>query len=489
VGVLLCAGFVGINLLGAKEAARLQVALVAGLFALMIFYVVRGFPEIDVRQFEPFAPNGLRAVFATAGLVFVSYGGLINVACVAEDVKDPGRTIPLGMILSLVVASIFYTLMILVTSGVLGDKMDGSLTPISDGAEAVLGRGGMIAMSIAAICAFLTTANAGIMSASRYVLALGRDGMLPPRFGTIGSRFRTPHAAILVTGGLVTAALFVNLKILVEAASTVFMMTFVLSSVATVVLRESGVQNYRPSFRAPLYPWPQIAGIIAFAFIVVEMGEEAFVVLAVLVLAGFCTYWFYGRKRTQRDSALLHLVRKIADRKLASGSLELELKNIIRERDNIVEDRFDKLVERCAILDIGDPIDVKEFFGLAAEMIAERVKMTPEEVLELLLAREEDGGTVLTPSLAVPHVVLKGEKAFEILLARSRRGIWFSDAAPEVHTVFILLGTKDQRHFHLQSLAAIAQVVQSPGFEERWMSAPDEQSLRDVVLLAQRSRN
>jgi len=489
VGVLLCAGFVGINLFGAKEAARLQVALVAGLFALMIFYVVRGFPEIDVRQFEPFAPNGLRAVFATAGLVFVSYGGLINVACVAEDVKDPGRTIPLGMILSLVVASIFYTLMILVTSGVLGDKMDGSLTPISDGAEAVLGRGGMIAMSIAAICAFLTTANAGIMSASRYVLALGRDGMLPPRFGTIGSRFRTPHAAILVTGGLVTAALFVNLKILVEAASTVFMMTFVLSSVATVVLRESGVQNYRPSFRAPLYPWPQIAGIIAFAFIVVEMGEEAFVVLAVLVLAGFCTYWFYGRKRTQRDSALLHLVRKIADRKLASGSLELELKNIIRERDNIVEDRFDKLVERCAILDIGDPIDVKEFFGLAAEMIAERVKMTPEEVLELLLAREEDGGTVLTPSLAVPHVVLKGEKAFEILLARSRRGIWFSDAAPEVHTVFILLGTKDQRHFHLQSLAAIAQVVQSPGFEERWMSAPDEQSLRDVVLLAQRSRN
>jgi len=489
VGVLLCAGFVGINLFGAKEAARLQVALVAGLFALMIFYVVRGFPEIDVRQFEPFAPNGLRAVFATAGLVFVSYGGLINVACVAEDVKDPGRTIPLGMILSLVVASIFYTLMILVTSGVLGDKMDGSLTPISDGAEAVLGRGGMIAMSIAAICAFLTTANAGIMSASRYVLALGRDGMLPQRFGTIGSRFRTPHAAILVTGGLVTAALFVNLKILVEAASTVFMMTFVLSSVATVVLRESGVQNYRPSFRAPLYPWPQIAGIIAFAFIVVEMGEEAFVVLAVLVLAGFCTYWFYGRKRTQRDSALLHLVRKIADRKLASGSLELELKNIIRERDNIVEDRFDKLVERCAILDIGDPIDVKEFFGLAAEMIAERVKMTPEEVLELLLAREEDGGTVLTPSLAVPHVVLKGEKAFEILLARSRRGIWFSDAAPEVHTVFILLGTKDQRHFHLQSLAAIAQVVQSPGFEERWMSAPDEQSLRDVVLLAQRSRN
>jgi basic amino acid/polyamine antiporter, APA family len=488
VGVLLCAGFVGLNLVGAKEAARLQVALVAGLFALMVFYVVRGFPAIDVSHFEPFAPKGLRAVFATAGLVFVSYGGLLKIACVAEEVKNPGRTIPLGMILSLVVVSIFYTLMILVTSGVLGDKMDGSLTPISDGATAVIGRGGMIAMSIAAICAFLTTANAGIMSASRYVLALSRDGMLPPRFGKVGSRFRTPHAAILVTGGLVTVALFVNLKILVEAASTVFMMSFVLSNIATIVLRESGVQNYRPSFRAPLYPWPQIIGIIAFGFIIVEMGAEAFVILAVLVLAGFCTYWFYGRRGTQRESALLHLVRRIADSRLLTGSLDLELKSILRERDSIVEDRFDKLVEQGPVLDLEGPIDVRDFFQFAAEAIAERVKMTPEELLQLLLAREEDGGTVLSPSLAVPHVVLKGEKAFEILLARSRQGIRFSETAPEVHTVFILLGTKDERHFHLRSLAAIAQTVQSPGFEQRWMSAPNEQSLRDAVLLATRSR-
>ena len=488
VGVLLCAGFVGLNLVGAKEAARLQVALVAGLFALMVFYVVRGFPEIDVRHFEPFAPQGLRAVFATAGLVFVSYGGLLKIACVAEEVKNPGRTIPLGMILSLVVVSIFYTLMILVTSGVLGDKMDGSLTPISDGAAAVIGRGGMVAMSIAAICAFLTTANAGIMSASRYVLALGRDGMLPPRFGTIGSRFKTPHAAILVTGGLVTVALFVNLKILVEAASTVFMMTFVLSNVATIILRESGVQNYRPSFRAPLYPWPQIIGIVAFGFIIVEMGAEAFVVLAVLVLAGFCADWFYGRRRPPRESALFYLVRRIADSRLLSGSLALELKSIIRERDDIVEDRFDKLVEQCVVLDVEGPIDVKEFFGLVAKKAADRVGVEPDELFKLLLAREEDSPTVLSPGLAMPHVIIPGQKRFEILLARSRRGIRFSEAGAEIHTVFVLLGTKDERHFHLQSLAAVAQIVQSPGFEQRWMSAPNEQSLRDVVLLAKRSR-
>ena len=489
VGVLLCAGFVGLNLLGAKEAARLQVALVVGLFALMLWYVVRGFPEIDVHRLQPFAPKGVRAVFATAGLVFVSYGGLLKVACVAEEVKNPGRTIPLGMILSLLAVSVFYTAVVFVTSGVLGDQVDNSLTPISDGAAAFVGRGGAIAMSIAAICAFLTTANAGIMAASRYLLALSRDRMLPPQLGRVGIRFKTPHAAILVTGGLITVALFVGLKILVEAASTVFMISFVLSGVSTIVLRESGVHNYRPTFRTPLYPWPQLIGILAFGFIIVEMGEEAFLILAALVLAGFCTYWFYGRKTTQRDSALLHLVRRITDRKLVTGSLEIELKSIIRERDNIAQDRVDRIMEECAILDVEGPLGVEEFFHLVAAQMAERVGTKPEELVKLLLAREEDGTTVLNPSLAIPHVVVEGEKMFEIMPARSRQGIRFSDAAPKIHTVFVLLGSKDERNFHLQALAAVAQIVQNPDFEKRWMSASHEQGLRDVVLLAERHRD
>jgi len=89
----------------------------------------------------------------------------------------------------------------------------------------------------------------------------------------------------------------------------------------------------------------------------------------------------------------------------------------------------------------------------------------------------------------MPHVVIPGQKKFEILLARSRRGIRFSEAEAEIHTVFILLGTKDERHFHLRSLAAVAQIVQSPDFEQRWMSASNEQALRDVVLLSKRSRD
>ena len=488
VGLLLCLGFVGLNLVGAKEAARLQIAMVVGLFVLMGFYIFRGFPAINVHHLEPFAPRGVKAIFATAGLVFVSYGGLLNLACVSEEVKNPGRTIPLGMFLSLLAASAFYTLMILVTSGVLGDEMDNSLTPISDGAAVFMGRWGMIVMSVAAIFAFLTTANAGIMSGSRYLLALARDRMLPPQLAKVGSRFKTPYVAVLVTGALVAVSLFVTLKILVEAASTVFMITFVLANISIIVLRESGLQNYRPIFRAPFYPWLQIISIVAFGLIIVEMGDEAFLILAVLILVAFCAYWFYGRANSKRESALLHIVRRITDRRLTSGLLETELKSIIRERDDIVPDRLDRLVEQCPILDLDESLELKDFLRLVAEKIAERVEMKPEDLLKLLLAREEDRSSALSATLAIPHALIEGEKIFEILLARSRGGIMFSEAASEVHTVFVLLGTRDERNFHLRALMAIAHIVQDPDFEQRWLEAGSPKQLRDVILLSSRQR-
>lgn len=488
MGIVLCGIFVGFNLLGVKGAARVQVILVCGLLGLMVFYVFRGLPEVNMQHFEPFAPKGMRAVFGTAGLVFVSYGGLLKIASVAEESKNPRRVIPLGIVLALLTATVFYAAMVFVTSGVLSaDQLDGSLTPISDGAAAFMGRGGVIALSVAAILAFLTTANAGIMAASRYLLALSRDNMLPDSLGRVSKRFKTPYAAVLVTGALVAVALFVNLKVLVEAASTVFMLSFILSNVAVIVLRESGLQNYRPSFRAPLYPWLQIFGITALVFVILEMGEEAFVIVAVLVIAGICVYWFYGRKRTQRESALVLLIQRIADKWLVTGSLESELKEILRERDEIVQDRFDRIIETSSVLDLDKPTSAEEFFRLVADKLAERLNMSAQTLLELLIAREADGGTVVSPRLAVPHIVIEGEHTFDILLVRSRPGIAFPDAS-SVHSAFVLVGTKDERNFHLRALSAIAQVVQNPGFEEKWLAAHGEQALRDIVVLGERRR-
>lgn len=490
IGLGVGLAFIGLNLVGAREAARFQVVLVLGLLGLMLFFVAEGLPRVNVRHFEPFAPHGLRAVFATTGFVFVSYGGLLKVASIAGEIKKPGRLVPLGMVLALTVVTIFYTLMIMVTSGVLGaEQLDHSLTPISDAAAVFLGPAGKLAVAIAALLAFLTTANAGIMTASRYLFALSEDQLLPQPFSRVAAGARTPYIAILVTGVLVLSAMFVQLEVLVEAASTVFVLGYVLASSSVIVLRESGLQNYRPSFRTPLYPWVQLITIIGFGFIVLEMGEHAFAVTAALIIMGFCVYWFYGRRKAQKESALLHLVSRIMAKELVGGNLERELKAIVRERDEIALDRFDTIVEKSIVLDLDRGMDLEEFFRQVADKLSQRVGIDADGLLQLLRERERETSTVLSSMLAVPHVVVEKTDAFDILLARCRDGVRFSEKAPDIRTVFVIVGSREQRNFHLRVLSAIAQIVQDPDFERKWMAARNEQALRDIVLLSKRKRS
>jgi len=488
-GVILAAMFVLINLKGAREAARLQVLVVVALLALMALYVIVGLPKVNVRHFEPFAPSGIRAVFSTAGFVFVSYGGLLKVAGLAEEIHDPGRIIPIALAASLLVVTGFYALMVFVTTGVLGaEQLDGSLTPISDAAEVMMGRGGYVLLTFAAMLAFVSTANAGVMAASRYLLALSRDGLLPQPLSRISSRFGSPYVAVLLTGAVIIVSLFMNLDVLVEAASTVLILSFIMSCLSVVVLRESRLQNYRPAFRCPLYPWIQIAGIIGFGFVLVEMGEETIAVSSFMVLISFLIYWFYGRKRSRHESALLHLIQRITARELVSGTLENELKTIIRQRDRIVPDRFDELIEASVVLDLDRPMSAAQFFDLVAEKLSTRLNIRTETLAKRLDQREAQSSTVIAPGLAIPHIVIEGESKFDILLARSIPGILFPQQDRPCHAVFVLVGTIDERNFHLRALAAIAQIVQQEDFEKRWMAARSRQALRDVVLLGQRQR-
>jgi amino acid transporter len=521
IAVTFCLIFIFINLIGIKEAGRTQVVLVVGLLALMILYVIAGLPAVKVSKFEPFAPNGFAAVFFTTGFVFVSYAGLLKIASVAEEIKNPTRNIPLGMILSLLVVSILYTLIVFVTTGVVeAESLSRSLTPISDGAFIVMGPAGRIALAIAAILAFLSTANAGIMTAARSLVPLSNDGLLPSSLGKINTRFGTPHNSLLVTGLFVIIALFLKLEILVEAASVVLILTNMLSCISVIILRESRIQNYQPSFRAPLYPWLQIIGIVGFGFVLLEMGKEALSISFILIISGLFVYWLYGRIRANREYALLHLVERITAKELTTYTLETELREIIRERDQIVKDRFDHLIEKSIILDIEKPMSAEDFFKLVAKEMSPMVDVEESVLLQALIDREKQSSTVIGGNLAIPHIIIQpgwtlaegrfdfvqssGLGRFDILIARCKDGIVFSknksqgnqSEAPDwinpnsigVTAAFVIMGTKDERNFHLYCLAAIAQIVQEPSFEKKWMAARNKEALRDIILLSKRKR-
>lgn len=487
---MLCVVFVAANLIGVKQAGATQVVIVALLLGALGYFIFGGMPAVSVQRFSPFAPNGVGAVLATAGFVFISFGGLTKIASVAEEVKKPALNIPLGMILALLVVAILYCAVVFVTIGVLpAQELHASLTPISDAARRFGGKIGEAIIAVAALLAFISTANAGIMSSSRYPLAMSRDHILPDFVRRINRRFKTPDVSILLTGGfMLVSVLFLKIEMLVKVASTLLLMLYLLANVAVVLMRESKVLNYRPKFKSPLYPWTQIVGILGSVFLIVNMGLMP--IAAGILFSTIMFFWYlvYVRPRSYRGYALMRVIERLTAKELTDYSLESELRDILRERDEIVEDRFDALIKKCSVLDIEGSVSLEEFLNRASAELAEPLGMHAEELAELFLQRERESSTVLKEGVAIPHIVVPGDGKFGVLLARSRDGIHFSEDNPSIHTVFLLAGSRDERNFHLRALAAIAQLMQHARFERRWMQARSADELRDLILLGRRTR-
>jgi mannitol/fructose-specific phosphotransferase system IIA component (Ntr-type) len=194
-----------------------------------------------------------------------------------------------------------------------------------------------------------------------------------------------------------------------------------------------------------------------------------------------------GHSRFNRD--MLHLIEGITARELSTPSLEHELEQIIDGKDVIEKDRFDNLMETCTIIDSDEEETMDEIFKKAAEIMSGiSDSIDADYIYKKLVERENKSSTALSSFFAIPHLVIEGENMFDILIMRSRKGIKFSDTAPNVHCILFLLGTIDQRHYHLVALSAIAQIVQNPAFDREWMGAQNTDKLRSIMRFGERKR-
>jgi len=263
----------------------------------------------------------------------------------------------------------------------------------------------------------------------------------------------------------------------------------VMVNVSIILMRESRLSSYRPTFRAPLYPWLQGAVILFYILLIVEMGRVPILIASGFIAAGVLWYLLYGRLRTRRQSALIHVVERITAREIAGATLGVELRELLRERDNIVEDRFDRIIRDCVILDLDEPTALRGFFERVAGVLAERMDADRDALFAMLTAREAESSTVVTPGLAIPHIILEGNNKFDVLIARCREGLAFHESAKPVHLVFVLAGSRDERPFHLRALMSIAQIAQQPQFEKKCLAAPDVEELRNIILVSERRRD
>jgi len=306
-----------LNIAGTELSGRVQ----AGIVSLVLFglfgYTLNAGAVADVSRFDSLFSQGAGGVVTAAAFVFVSFAGVTKIASIAEEVKDPGRNLPRAMIGSLVLMTLIYVAVVSAVVGLsdpdtlkYGGPNDGaSLTPMADGAAELFAGYGEVIIASVAVVALTSMANAGVLSTSRFPLAMSRDSLLPPQLGTISERFKTPANSVLLTGAvllfLIAAVPVVELA---KLASAFKILVFSIINIALIAFREADIESYEPEFTSPGYPYVQLFGFVAGIGLLTQMGRLPILGAIGITASGLVLYLVYGRPRTDRQSAVRRLL-------------------------------------------------------------------------------------------------------------------------------------------------------------------------------------
>ena len=295
-----------VNLLGVSKIKTIQTPIVVTTVGLLLGMCIMALfdPNFDASvPIDGAFSASIWSLAETAGFVFVAYAGVTKVAAIGDEVKDPERNLPSGILLSLAIATVIYSILaFMMMAAIPGDWWisDGKVVedPISVFAAALAGSTFGVFVAIISVLTMISMALAGILASSRFLFAMARDKLISPRLEAMNSKYETPHWAILVTGlAMGMAILLLPLKDVVNLDSGFKFMIFIMINSCVIILRQtSDTHEWDPAYRSPLYPYMQLWGIIAGCFLISLMGSKAFIGGTVAVVAGVITYYVYGRK-------------------------------------------------------------------------------------------------------------------------------------------------------------------------------------------------
>ena len=518
LAVALTVAFAALNLFGAKETTKLQGILVIALLSVLAFFLVQGLwyvafklPEGELaEQYTPFfhTENGFGGFFATVGLVFVSYAGLTKVASVSEEVKRPDRNLPLGMFLSLITATTIYVLGVAIMIATVDPgPLRGDYTPVATSAERFFnwlpGSSGIVLIVIAALAAFASTGNAGILAASRYPLAMGRDRLVSPKFTELG-RYGTPTWGIVVTAALMIFFIVaLSAEGVAKVASAFNLFVFGLMNVSVIVMRQSRISSYDPGFRSPLYPWMQLAGVVIALALIYQMGMTAVLASGVLALIGAAWYVYYARDHVERHGAIFHWFALLG--KSQHDELDNEFRQIMVEKGARQDDPFDDVVTRATVLEAPEGAGYHGLIELASEALAKKLPRTASFITEKFVESGNFGFAPMAYGAVLPHFRSADIEHPELVIVRSARGFVtsFAGEAPSgsdsvdgeppapamtstIHAMFLLVSPEASPGVHLRILAHLAGRLEKDDFMPAWLEADGEQALKEILLRDER---
>jgi amino acid transporter/nucleotide-binding universal stress UspA family protein len=314
VGALVAgAVFVGVNYVGAKETGGVQTIIVTVLLAILTLFAVQGWLSFDLATLlgdGGVAPLGYGAILPGTALVFVSFLGYAKIATVAEELKNPGRNLPLAIIGSVAIVTVLYAILVSIMLGVVPWPELSQSAPLTQATQVAF-PGGLagIAVTIVTLGALLATAssaNASILASARINFAMGRDRIVTNWLNEIHPKYATPYRSIVITGAVIVvfiAALGRDIEVLAKAASVLHLVVYALMNAALIVFRETDPE-YDPAFTVPLYPITPLVGITLSLGLLAFVGEQELLLSGLFVVGAVVWYVVYARRHTTRQGLL-----------------------------------------------------------------------------------------------------------------------------------------------------------------------------------------
>jgi APA family basic amino acid/polyamine antiporter len=328
--LLIVALVTAVLVIGIRESANLNTTLVAIKLGAVIFVIVVGAFYVDPANWHPFAPYGLTGlqvfghtllgrsdpggnpigVLAGAALAFFAYIGFDSVSTHSEEAKNPQRDVPIGILVSLVLCTLLYIGVVAVLTGMVPYGQLDMNAPVADAFRRVGLRWAQFLIAAAGIAGITSVLLVTMLSQARILLAIARDGLLPPGFfAAVHERYRTPWKSTIVTGLFVASlAAFLPISVLLMLVNMGTLLAFVIVCAAVLIMRRTHPEAERP-FRVPFVPLVPILGIASCLLLMFSLPSENWLRLIVWLAIGLLIYFFYGR----RHSALARLRSAEAD--------------------------------------------------------------------------------------------------------------------------------------------------------------------------------
>jgi APA family basic amino acid/polyamine antiporter len=305
--VLIIAGITCLLIIGVRESARINNVIVAIKLTVIVLFLILGIPHINPANWHPFMPYGLQGVFTGAAIVFFAYIGFDAVSTAAEEVRDPQKDLPLGIIGSLSISTLLYIVVSMVLTGLVSYLLfKGTNAPVAFALEEIGITWGSELVAVGAICGITSVLLVLLYGQSRIFFAMARDGLLPKFFSTLHPRFSTPVKVTLLVG-IVTASIasLLPLEAVAELVNIGTLAAFIIVAAGVVVLRRTQPALERP-FRVPLVPLTPVLCIISCGYLILSLPTITHIRFVLWLIIGLAIYMTYGRHHSILSEEAAH---------------------------------------------------------------------------------------------------------------------------------------------------------------------------------------